>query len=117
MRVNKSVLTIPANAPNPAAALLLADHLSSLESHLSKLELIGYPLALDLTRLSEEQRAAARAASPDLRGLSYDDLARHAVPDMHASWVPVIDRLWERWIAGASPRPFGELVADLFAGP
>ena len=117
MRVNKSFLAIPANAPNPAAALLLADHLSSLESHLSKLELIGYPLALDLTRLSEEQRAAARAASPDLRGLSYDDLARHAVPDMHASWVPLIDRLWERWIASASPRPFGELVADLLDGP
>ena len=117
MRVNKSFLAIPANAPNPAAALLLADHLSSFESHLSKLELIGYPLALDVARLTSEQRAAAQAVSPDLRGLSYDELARHAVPDMHASWVPVIDRLWERWIAGASPRPFGELVADLFAGP
>ena len=117
MRVNKSFLAIPANAPNPAAALLLADHLSSFESHLSKLELIGYPLALDVARLTSEQRAAAQAVSPDLRGLSYDELARHAVPDMHASWVPVIDRLWERWIASASPRPFGELVKDLLDGP
>ena len=116
MRVNKSFLAIPANAPNPAAALLLADHLSSPESHLSKLELIGYPIALDLARLPSEQRAAALAVSPDLRGLSYDELAANALPDMHASWVPLIDRLWERWIAGASQRPFAELVADLLAG-
>jgi len=116
MRVNKSFLAIPANAPNPAAALLLADHLSSPESHVSKLELIGYPIALDLSRLPSEQRAAALAVSPDLRGLSYDELAANAIPDMHASWVPLIDRLWERWIAAASQRPFAELVADLLAG-
>ena len=113
MRVNKSFLAIPANAPNPAAALLLADHLSSFESHVSKLELIGYPLALDFSRLSSEQRAAALAASPDLRGVDYDALAANAIPDMHASWVPVIDRLWERWIAEASARSFQELVASL----
>lgn len=116
MRVNKSFLAIPANAPNPAAALLLADHLSSPESHVSKLELIGYPIALDLPRLTSEQRAAALAVSPDLRGLSYDELAANALPDMHASWVPLIDRLWERWIAGGSQRPFAELVADLLSG-
>ncbi len=112
MRVNKSFLAIPANAPNPAAALLLADHLSSFESHLSKLDLIGYPVALDLPRLSSEQRDAILAASPDLRGVTYDDLARNAIPDMHASWVPLIDRVWERWIAAASPRPFAEVVAS-----
>ena len=112
MRVNKSFLAIPANAPNPAAALVLADHLSSFESHVSKLDLIGYPIALDLPRLSSEQRAVALAASPDLRGIGYDDLAEHAAPDMHASWVPLIDRLWERWIAGASPLDFGDLVAN-----
>jgi putative spermidine/putrescine transport system substrate-binding protein len=80
MRVNKSFLAIPANAPNPAAALVLADHLSSFESHVSKLELIGYPIALDLPRLTSEQRALALAASPDLRGIGYDDLAEHAPP-------------------------------------
>ncbi len=115
MRVNKSFLAIPANAPNPAAALLLADHLSSFESHVSKLELIGYPIALDFARLSSEQRAAALAASPDLRGVDYDDLSSNAIPDMHASWVPVIDRLWERWIAEGSARPFEALVESLLA--
>jgi len=117
MRVNKSFLAIPANAPNPAAALVLADHLSSFESHVSKLELIGYPIALDLPRLTSEQRAVALAASPELRGIDYDDLAEHAAPDMHASWVPLIDRLWERWIAGESPLAFGDLVANLLAAP
>ncbi len=116
MRVNKSFLAIPANAPHPAAALLLADELSSVESHLSKLALIGFPIALDLPRLSPEQRAAALEVSPDLRGLSYDDLAEHAVPDMHASWVPLIDRLWERWIAQGSGEPFADLVARLLDG-
>jgi len=117
MRVNKSFLAIPANAPNPAAALVLADHLSSFESHVSKLELIGYPIALDLPRLTSEQRAAALAASPDLRGVDYDDLAEHASPDMHASWVPLIDRLWERWIAGASPLSFADVVTTTLATP
>jgi len=115
MRVNKSFLAIPANAPHPAAALLLADHLSSFESHVSKLELIGYPIALDVSRLSSEQRAAALAASPDLRGVDYDDLSSNAIPDMHASWVPLIDRLWERWIAEGSARPFEALVESLLA--
>jgi putative spermidine/putrescine transport system substrate-binding protein len=116
MRVNKSFLTIPANAPHPAAALLLADHLSSFESQVSKLDAIGYPLGLDLARLSSEQRAVVAAASPDLRGPSYDELAAHAVPDMHASWVPLIDRVWERWIARPTELPFEALVASLLAG-
>jgi len=117
MRVNKSFLAIPANAPNPAAALLLADHLSSFESHVSKLELIGYPLALDVARLDAAQLALVAAASPDLRGLDYETLARNAIPEMHASWVPLIDRVWERFIAEASQRPFAEVVASLLGAP
>ena len=117
MRVNKSFLAIPANAPNPAAALVLADHLSSLASHLSKLELIGFPLALDLETLSPAERAAVDAVSPDLRGLSYDELAANAVPDMHVSWVRIVDRLWERWIAQASDATWDEVVASVLALP
>jgi hypothetical protein len=67
-------------------------------------------------RLSSEQRAVVAAASPDLRGPSYDELAAHAVPDMHASWVPLIDRVWERWIARPTELPFEALVAGLLAG-
>lgn len=112
MRVNKSFLAIPANAPHPAAALLLADALSSFESHRSKLELIAYPAALDAARLTEAERSALLDASPDLRGLDYETLAAQAHPEMHASWVPLIDRLWERYVAEASERPFDVLVAD-----
>ena len=117
MRVNKSFLAIPANAPHPAAALLLADALSSFESHVSKLELIGYPVALDGVRLSDVQRAAVLAASPDLRGLDYDTLAAQAHPEMHASWVPLIDRVWERFVAEASPRSVEALVTEALSRP
>ncbi len=111
MRVNKSFLAIPATASNPAAALVLANSLSSLESHLSKLELIGFPLALDTDRLTASQRSEVERRSPDLRGVRYEDLAANAVPDMHASWVGVIDRVWERWIALASDDEFVDVVA------
>lgn len=116
MRVNKSFLAIPANAPNPAAALLLADLLSSPESHLSKLELVGFPMGLDAATLTPELRARAEGVAPDLRGLTYEDLAAHASPEVHGSWVPVVDRVWARWIAEASPAPFADVVRAALAG-
>lgn len=117
MRVNKSFLAIPANAPNPAAALLLADALSSPESHLSKLELVGFPLGLDAETLPPDLRARAEAVAPDLRGVTYEDLAANAVAEMHGSWVPVVDRVWERWVAEATSEPFAAVVgAALRAG-
>jgi putative spermidine/putrescine transport system substrate-binding protein len=116
MRVNKSFLAIPANAPNPAAALLLADALSSAESHLSKLELVGFPLGLDAARLTPELRARAEAVAPELRGVTYEDLAAHAVAEMHGTWVPVIDRVWARWLAEATAEPFADVVRGALGG-
>ena len=113
MRVNKSFLAIPANAP---AALLLADALSSPESHLSKLELVGFPLGLDAATLTPDLRARAEAVAPDLRGLTYDDLAANAVAEMHGSWVPVVDRVWARWVAEATPEPFDAVVGAALGG-
>jgi putative spermidine/putrescine transport system substrate-binding protein len=116
MRVNKSFLAIPANAPNPAAALLLANALSSPESHLSKLELVGFPLGLDAVTLTPALRARAEAVAPDLRGVTYEDLAANAVAEMHGSWVPIVDRVWARWVAEAAPDAFADVVGAALTG-
>ena len=67
---NKNFIGIPRNAPNPAAALVLANYLSSPENQISKLETIGYPLGVDADLLSSEicrPRPSRRA--PSLAGL------------------------------------------------
>ena len=49
---NKNYLAIPANAPNPAAALIMTNYMSSVESQTSKLQGTGMPPGIDPWKLS-----------------------------------------------------------------
>ena len=64
MIANKNFIAIPANAPNPAAALVLANLLSEPENQISKLATIGYPLGVDppLLESADQQRGKRRGA-------------------------------------------------------
>ena len=115
MLANKSYLAIPATAPHPAAALVLANLLSSPASHIDKLGALGYFPGVDVPLLSDAQRAAVTDVAPDLRGVTFDELARYEVPDTHASLVELIEAVWLRYIEQGSNEPFGEIVAAAFA--
>ncbi len=107
-----SFLAIPANAPNPAAALVAINALSTPESHLSKLVEIGFAPAIDLRTLSRQQRDAFDEAAPDLRGVTADELAEHEAPGLNADLVDLLDAVWTEYIAERSARPFEQIVAD-----
>ena len=107
-----SFLAIPANAPNPAAALVAINALSTPESHLSKLVDIGFAPAVDLRKLSRQQRDEFDSAAPDLRGVTADELAEHEAPGLNADLVDLLDLVWIEYIAERSERPFHEIVTD-----
>ena len=114
MLANKSYLAIPSNAPHPAAALVLANALSSPQSQADQLAALGYFPGVDIPLLDETQQAAVEAAAPDLRGVTFDELAQFEVPDTNASLVDLIQAVWLTYIAQDSQRPFEEVVTSAF---
>ena len=115
MLANKSFIAIPATAPNPAAALVLANVLSSPESHISKLGALGYFPGVDVPLLSKAQQRSVEEAAPSLRGLTFGDLAANEVPDTNATLIEVIQEVWGGYILEDSERSVLELVEAAYA--
>ena len=111
MITNKSFITIPVNAPNPAAALVLAAYLSSAANQVDKLAALGYAPGVDVPLLSEEDQSAMTEAAPDLRGVTFEDLSAAQVPEANASLVDVLETVWIDYIERQSQEPLEELVA------
>ncbi|WP_169569669.1 ABC transporter substrate-binding protein [Sneathiella limimaris] len=107
---NKNFIAIPGNAPHPAAALVLANVLSSLELQISKLKEIGYPLGVDMGKLNFDEKTLVANAAPDHFGVTADELSKVAVPDTNASLVKVIQSIWIEYIERDSETPFPEIV-------
>lgn len=112
MITDKSFLAIPSNAPNPAAALVAVNALSSPESHLSKLVEIGYAPGLDVPLLDAAMQDRFAAAAPDLRGVRAADLAAREAPNVNAGLVDIIDAVWLEYIAERSRRAFADIVEE-----
>lgn len=114
MIANKSFLAIPSNAPNPAAALVAVNELSTPESHVSKLVDIGYALGVDAPLLPEDMQQQVEEEAPDLRGVTAEELSEAEVPDTNARLVDVIDEVWLEYIAEQSDRSFDAVVEDVW---
>lgn len=114
---NKNFIGIPGNAPNPAAALVLANFLSSPESHISKLgPPVGFEMGIDAALLSTEDQEKAAAIAPPLHGVTAAELSDNAVADTNASQVDIIEAVWIAFIQQADEeRSFEEIVDDAFA--
>lgn len=95
---NKNFIGVPVNAPNPAAAMVLANLLASPENQLSKLGAIGYVMGIDPDLLSPEQQAQIDEIAPSLMGITYDELGAATVPDTNASLVGIIEGTWIEFI-------------------
>ena len=115
MLANKSFIAVPSNAPHPAAALVLANVLSSPQSHVSKLSALGYFPGVDIPLLSEAQQGEVEAAAPSLRGLTFEELAANEVPDTNATLIEVIQEVWEGYVAQGSEQTVLELVQAAYA--
>ena len=112
---NKNYLVIPGNAPNPAAAMVMANYMASVESQATKLEIAGMPPGIDPWKLSEDDAAKLDAASPGLVGVTQADLDANTAPDTNATLVDVIEATWLEYIERDSSESIETIVANAVA--
>ncbi|HUR93372.1 MAG TPA: ABC transporter substrate-binding protein [Gemmatimonadales bacterium] len=93
---NAHFVGIPASAPNPAGAMVVADFLLSPEAQLEKAkpEVWADGTVLDPVRLPAEWRARFEAAAGDPRALPRDSLARYARPEVAPEYHERIAADW-----------------------
>lgn len=93
---NVSYVAIPFNANNPAGALVLANYLLSPEYQVYITEPTpwGWMMAVDPTRLPENQQERAAAIERGVATLAPAKLAAAALPEVSADWVKAIDEGW-----------------------
>jgi putative spermidine/putrescine transport system substrate-binding protein len=94
---NVSYVAIPYNANNPAGALVLANFLLSpgYQMAITDPDVLGWKMAIDPTRLSEEDRTALAAMPRGSATLAADVLSGAALPEMSVDWVAAIEQGWE----------------------
>ncbi|MEP2784568.1 MAG: ABC transporter substrate-binding protein [Pseudoruegeria sp.] len=109
---NKNYLAIPANAPNPAATLVLTNYMSSVEAQASKLKYTGMPPGVDPWKLSAEDVQSLTDASPGLIGVSQADLDANTAPDTNATLVDVIEATWLEYIERDSSDSIEVIIAN-----
>jgi putative spermidine/putrescine transport system substrate-binding protein len=101
---NAHYLGIPANAPNPAGAMVVANFLLSPEAQLEKLEPAvwadGTVLAID--RLPAEWAARFRGLERDQRTLPRDSLAKYARPEVAPAYHEHLAADWRARVRAAS---------------
>lgn len=108
---NKNYLAIPANAPNPAASLVLTNYMASVESQATKLKFTGMPPGVDPWKLSDEDVQALTEASPGLIGVTQAELDENTAPDTNATLVDVIEATWLEYIERDSSDAIDVIVA------
>lgn len=113
---NKNYLAIVANSPNPAAALVFANYMASVDAQVSKLEMIGYPPGIDSWKLSAVDAQRLVVAAPPHFGVTQDELDANIAPDTNASLVDVIEATWLEFIERGSTKPLAEIMASAVAG-
>lgn len=95
---NVSYVTIPFNAPNAAGAMVVANYLISPDYQIAlsdPSEGLGWMVAIEPSRLSEDEQAALAAIERGPATLPADTLRAAALPESRASWVTPMDDGWE----------------------
>jgi len=112
---NKNFIGIPGNAPHPAAALVLANHLASPDSQISRLETIGWEIGIDAPKLSAADLQRVADGMPPLYGVTLEELGNNKVPDTNASLVDIIEGVWLEYIErGDTSRSIAQIVTDVY---
>ncbi len=94
---NTSFVSIPYNAANPAAAMVVANFLLSGEAQarMSDPRHLGNPTVLDVARLPQEQRRFFADTPPVLGMPTAAELGR-ALPEPHPGWMTRLAAEWEK---------------------
>jgi putative spermidine/putrescine transport system substrate-binding protein len=101
---NAHFLGIPANAPNAAGAMVVADFLLSPEAQLEKQrpEVWADGTVLDVGRLPDEWRSRFSALEADPRQLPHDSLAKYARPEISPRYHERLAADWRRHVRAGS---------------
>ncbi len=96
-----SFTAIPSNASNLAAAMVLAQILSSPEGQLRKFDpqVWGDPPLLDIARLPEDLQGRFQQIEGQY-GIPLQELTTNTVPVVNAEYTTRLEELWERQIVG-----------------
>ncbi|SHJ88402.1 ABC transporter substrate-binding protein [Paramaledivibacter caminithermalis] len=94
---NTHFLTIPYNAPNKAAALVVIDFILSIEAQSSKYdpENWGDLPVIDNGKLNEAEKKIFENIKLGKGTLPQSVLLEHRVPEMPANIIPIIEEIWQ----------------------
>ena len=113
---NKAFITITGNAPHPAAALVLANLIGSVDMQVSWMKAYGGVSGMDASELSAADLAKVADAFPDPMGVDPAEVSANTVPDANAGMVDVVEAIWLAYIQqGDTERSFEQIVADIYA--
>ena len=103
---NTHYLGIPANAPNAAGAMVVADFLLSPEAQFEKQkpDVWADGTVLAPARLPNQWRARFAALGADARALRADSLARYARPEVHPRYHERLAADWRAHVRAAGTR-------------
>jgi putative spermidine/putrescine transport system substrate-binding protein len=99
---NSHYLAVPFNAPRKAGALLVMDFLQSPVAQLEKFkpEVWGDMPAMDVQKISAENKMELARIEETSGGLSLKTLAEHRLPEMRAEQIDWIKEIWVQEIGG-----------------
>lgn len=94
---NTHFLAIPFNAAHKNGAMVLANFLLSPDAQLSKYEPKNWGdlISLDVNKLDPGTLEKLKAINPGIATLSTEELQNHRLPEIAASYIPVIEDLWK----------------------
>ncbi len=100
---NASFLAIPSTSGDQAGAMVVADLALSPAQQAAKADpdVWGQFTALDLDRLTSEDRAAFDRLPSSPIVPPYEELSENAVPELSSGWVTPLDEGWRRDVLGA----------------
>jgi len=111
---NKNFLAIPGNASHPAAALVLANYMASVEAQAGKLRFAGYPAGIDQWMLSSDDAETISNAAPPHVGVTQSELDANAVPDINASLIDIVVSVWRAYVEERSTQTIADLVTAAY---
>lgn len=98
---NNHYVTIPFNAPNKAAAMILANVLASPKAQALKLDPKnwGDGTVLDFEKLSDEDRKSFESIELSKVSLTFEELGKKRIPELPAKYVEIIEEEWIKNVA------------------
>ena len=93
---NTHFLTVPYNAPNHEAALVVINHFLSPDAQLKKMDLKdwGENTTLAIDQLPEDMKKKFEEMDRGPATLSEEELSKHRLPELSAKYVEWLERGW-----------------------